>query len=171
VTAVSSSQFVEGAISGVETPSAGPKKLHAPPHVGFTIEREFHFAGADIRTLATLIGDDNELHHDAAQATGFAFKDVIVAGGHTTSVMMGAISTGLMEFWPNIGLGYSSRFRRAILAGETVKIHWQVVSCEHTAKLRGMVVKFEGSLINSTGETAVIASCDTLIPDGGYLAD
>lgn len=169
MTVVSSSQFGDGACAGVETPAGMRTELHPPPRPGFTIEREFHFAGSDIRTLATLIGDDNELHHDAEQATGFVFKDVIVAGGHTTAVMMGAISTGLMEFWPNIGLGYSSRFRRAILAGETVKIVWRVVSCEHAPKLRGMVVKFEGSLINSTGETAVVASCDTLIPDGGYL--
>ena len=160
------------AARAAQPPAAkGVAELQPPPQVGFTIEKEHYFSAHNIRALAALIGDDNQLHHNAALAANFQFGDVIVAGGQTTAVMMSAISTGLMDLWPNIGLGYSAKFRRAIVAGEAVRIKWQVASCEHQPKLRGLVLKFEGTLTNEAGEAAIQASCDVLIPDGGYLSE
>lgn len=144
--------------------------LSPPPDIGFTIQSQYRFNASDISTLATLIGDLNPTHHDAAAAAGFSFGRVIATGGHSVSVMMGALSTGMDKLWPNIGLGYSSRFRRALFAGETCEVIWKVVSREHKPKLKGMVVVFEGTLTNSDGEIALKATCDVLIPDGAYQA-
>ena len=142
-----------------------------PPEIGFTIESQHRFSAADISAFATLIGDTNPTHHDAgaAKAAGFSFGQVIATGGHMVSVMMGALSTGMDKRWPNIGLGYSSRFRRAIVAGETCSVSWVVITCEYKPKLKGMVAVFEGTLKNPAGEVALNAQCDVLIPEAGYL--
>jgi 3-hydroxybutyryl-CoA dehydratase len=146
--------------------------LNAPPQPGFVIRHQHRFTAADISAFATMIGDMNPTHHDAAAAAGagLSFGQVIATGGHMVSVMMGALSTGMDKLWPNIGLGFSSRFRRAIRAGETTEVTWTVTKVEHQTKLRGLVVSYEGTLTNSAGETALMAQCDVLIPDGKYLA-
>lgn len=154
--------------AAAEAPVPEEPPRNPPPQIGFLIEKEHYFSAHNIRALAALIGDDNQLHHDAALAAGFKFDDVIVAGGQTTAVMMSAISTGLMDLWPNIGLGYSAKFCRAILAGEMAHIKWEVVACDHNPKLCGLVLKFDGVMSNTKGEAAILASCDVLIPDGGY---
>lgn len=146
------------------------KAVSVQPEVGFTIKSQFRFSAADISTFANLIGDMNPTHHDATAAAGFAFGRVIATGGHSVSIMMGALSSGMDKHWPNIGLGYSSRFRRALFAGETVEVIWRVVKVEHQPKLKGLVVHFDGTLTNAKGEVAVQATCDALIPDGGYAA-
>lgn len=144
--------------------------LNPPPKTGFTITHRHRFSAADISTFASLIGDMNPTHHDAVAAAGFKFGQVIATGGHMVSITMGALSTGMDKLWPNIGLGYSSRFRRAIRAGETAEVTWTVVKVEHQPKLKGLVISYEGKLTNAAGETALTAQCDVLIPDGEYLA-
>lgn len=144
--------------------------LNPPPHIGFTIQSEFRFSAGDISAFATLIGDMNPTHHDVVAASGFKFGQVIATGGHAVSVMMGALSTGMDKLWPNIGLGYSSRFRRALLAGETTEITWKVISVEYQPKLKGLIVVFNGTLKNAKGEVALLATCDVLVPDGAYQA-
>lgn len=145
--------------------------LLPPPEIGFTIKSQYRFSAADISTVATMIGDMNPTHHDAAAAAaaGFTFGRVIATGGHSVSVMMGALSTGMDKNWANIGLGFSSKFRRALFAGERCEVTWTLVSREHVAKLKGLVVAFEGTLKNSEAEVALQATCDVLIPDGAYL--
>ena len=144
--------------------------LNPPPELGFTIHSQFRFSAADISAFASLIGDMNPTHHDVVAAAGFKFGQVIATGGHAVSVMMGALSSGMDEHWPNIGLGYSSRFRRALLAGETTEVTWEVTSVEHQPKLKGLIVIFNGTLKNAKGEVALSATCDVLVPDGAYQA-
>lgn len=94
----------------------------------------------------------------------------MASGGHTASVMMGQAAAYFSKHWPNIGLGYSVRLKRPVLAGETVRITWRVVSAEHNAKLKGTVITMDGTLAKPDGAIAITGSCQALIADAASFA-
>ncbi len=137
------------------------------PHVGLEFSGEATFTADAIKDFARLVGDANPLHHDSATAEASRFGGIIASGGHTVSVMMGQAAAFFSQHWPNIGLGYSVRLRRPVLAGETVKITWRVASVEYNAKLKGTVISMDGTLAKPGGAIAITGSCQALIADPG----
>jgi acyl dehydratase len=125
------------------------------------------FTTESIRQFARLVGDDNPLHHDESLARASRFGCLIASGAHTVSVMMGRVASWSSNRWPNVGLGYQARLRRAVPAGETVAIEWRISSVEHNARLKGLVVSLEGQMLLSDGTIAVTATAEALVPDDG----
>ncbi len=76
--------------------------------------------------------------------------------------MMGMVATFLTERGAGLGLEFEFQFRKAVLAGQTVRMEWRIVSVEPNPKLKGDVISLEGSLLDEHGEVYVLARSKSL---------
>ena len=67
--------------------------LPVPVAVGETCARSLRLSREQIAQFAELTGDSNALHHDAEAARRARHGEIIAAGQHTTSMMIGLAST------------------------------------------------------------------------------
>ena len=124
----------------------------APPlRVGERFARRVVFDLASIREFATLSGDFNPLHHDAAVAARSRFGDIIVSGPHIVALMLGLDATWLTERFDAVGLHFDFRFVKAIPAGTALTLEWTVTGCRQKDSLAGFVVEVEGRAFDDTG--------------------
>ena len=123
--------------------------------IGERIIGQVMLSHADIATFATLCGDMNPLHHDESYAQGTRFGGVIACGPQITSLMMGLVATYFSQNGAMLGLEFSFRFLKAVKAGETVDMEWNVVTTEPKASLNGEIVALDGKATNQRGETVV----------------
>jgi len=124
----------------------------APPlRVGERFARHVVFDLASIRQFATLSGDFNPLHHDAAVAAKSRFGDIIVSGPHIVALMLGLDATWLTERFDAVGLHFDFRFVKAIPAGTALTLEWTVTSCLPKESLAGFVVEVEGRAFDDSG--------------------
>lgn len=100
-------------------------------------------------------GDMNPLHHDLALARKSIYRDLIASGPQTTSLFMGMIATTFSELGPMVGLEFSFRFRKAVMATEEIKLEFLVVNVTPNAKLGGSLIDLRGRIIKEDGNTAV----------------
>ena len=133
-----------------------------PPAVGETFSVELVIAPEDVALFARFIGDHNPIHHDAAAAAASRSGGIVASGAHTASLMMGALATQFSKRWANVGLGYAVRLRKPVYAGQALTVTWTVASVEDSAKLKGIVVRMEGTLTTPSG-VAITATSDALI--------
>ena len=143
----------------------GPVAPRLEPGLEFTGDAAF--PAASIAEFARLVGDGNPLHHDAAAAASSRFGGLIASGAQTVSVMMSLVATRMSDHWPNVGLGYSVRLRRPVMADTRAVIRWRVVSVEDSARLGGRIVTLDGTLTREDGEVAVTGTCQALVMDQG----
>ena len=139
-------------------------KAELPP-VGATHTAMHTFTADEIRAFARMVGDANPLHHDEEAAARSRYGTLIASGTHSASVMMGVVASWTSSHAPAVGLGYSVRLRRAVAAGSACTITWRLVAVEHSAKLRGTVVRYEGSLALESGEIAVTGVSEAVVFD------
>ncbi|AOI54137.1 MaoC family dehydratase [Burkholderia thailandensis] len=139
--------------------------------IGETISKTITFDADSVRRFATLAGDMNPLHHDEALAESTRFGGLIVSGTHYSALMMGMVATFLSERRAALGLEFEFQFRKAVAAGETVTMAWRIVAIEPSPKLRGDVVRLDGTLCNAAGDVCVIAKSMSLsLPDDAIAA-
>ena len=135
----------------------------APFRLNERFERMMRLSAEDIRDFATRVGDTNPLHHDADLAGRSKFGSLI-ASGTQTSALMGAFSAALVtERAASLGLEVQFRFHRAVLAGETLRIVWEVSAVEPKAKLGGHIVTLSGQLLDEADMVRIQASVKTLV--------
>jgi len=84
------------------------------------------FDAEAIRQFATLCGDHNPLHHNAAAAAAGPFGALIASGPHVVALMMGLDATFLSQRHEALGLGFEFRFVKAVVAGTTLTLEWTV---------------------------------------------
>ena len=130
--------------------------------VGETTSQLVTFDVDSVRRFATLAGDHSPLHHDDAFAKTTRFGGLIVSGTHYSALMMGMVATFLTERGAGLGLEFEFQFRKAVLAGQTVRMEWRIVSVEPNPKLKGDVISLEGSLLDEHGEVYVLARSKSL---------
>ena len=136
-----------------------------PVKVGDSFSKQFHFDDANIAQFATLSGDTNPLHHDAAYAASTRFKTIIACGPHVSSLMMGMIADHLATIGRSVGLEFSFRFRSAIHTGETLTANWRVVSITPKPSLKGDILGFEGETIHADGTVATSSAGTAVLFD------
>ena len=135
----------------------------APFRLNERFERMMRLSAEDIRDFATRVGDTNPLHHDADLAARSKFG-ALIASGTQTSALMGAFSAALVtERAASLGLEVRFRFHRAVLAGETLRIVWEVSAVEPKAKLGGHIVTLSGQLLDEADMVRIQASVKTLV--------
>lgn len=106
---------------------------------------------AGIAEFARLCGDQNPLHHDEVYARGTRFGGIIACGPHLSSLMMGLTATYFTQNGAMLGLEFSFRFLKAVKAGGTLEMEWEVVAVEPKASLGGEIVTLEGRATNEEG--------------------
>lgn len=165
---MSGAEITGAAIAEISADAADSHGYGTAPLVGHTFQIEKLITTADIVSFAKRAGDSSPYHHDFETAESSQFGTLIASGAQTTSLMLGAVASEMSKNWPNVGLGFSAKFRRAVYGGETITVVWKVIACEYKEKLSGSVVELEGALVNSDGEDAVAGLCQVLVPDAGF---
>jgi acyl dehydratase len=136
----------------------------APPlRVGERFARRVVFDLASIREFATLSGDFNPLHHDAAVAARSRFGDIIVSGPHIVALMLGLDATWLTERFDAVGLHFDFRFVKAIPAGTALTLEWTVTGCRQKDSLAGFVVEVQGQAFDDAGTVFTTGHGENLI--------
>lgn len=150
----------EGGLGAEQTGSASPP---GPLRAGLVFRRRMRFDPDTIRRGALASGDENPLHHDAAAGRASRFGGLIASGAHTAALMAGMMATELTRLTPGVGLDFACSFRRAVRAGRTMVLEWEIAGLEPSPKLGGHLVRLEGRMIDAdTGEIALTARATCL---------
>jgi acyl dehydratase len=127
----------------------------APPGtlsiLGERFAERITFDVASIREFARVVGDHNPLHHDAAYAARSPFGTIIASGTHATARLMALTATHFSRRCQPLGLGFSFRFVRAVPAGVTLDLQWDVTAVTPKASLAGEVIALDGRAIDDEG--------------------
>ena len=119
--------------------------------VGEAFGRRVTFDADAIREFATRSGDLNPIHHDEAAARKSAFGTLIASGTHVSALMMGLTATHFSRTCSPLGLEFTLRFVRAILAGTTLELHWTLTGLTPKTSLRGDLATLEGRAHDDSG--------------------
>ena len=109
------------------------------------------FDAEAIGEFARVVGDFNPLHHDAAYAARSPFGTIIASGTHATARLMALTATHFSQRCQPLGLGFSFRFVRAVPAGVTLDLQWDVTAITPKASLAGEVITLDGRAIDDAG--------------------
>ena len=109
----------------------------------------------EIAEFAKLSGDLNPLHHDKYYAKKTRFKEIIACGPHIISLMMAIPATHFSKKTMMVGLEFSFRFHKAIKAGETIDMEWEIIKVEPKASLQGVILTLDGKAVNQEEQVAV----------------
>jgi 3-hydroxybutyryl-CoA dehydratase len=133
------------------------------PFVGETFSRTATLSEAEIIEFARKIEDKNPLHSDPAYAATTRFSRIIASGPHYSSLFMALAATHFSAEAPMLGLEFNFSFRRVVLAGDTLTMHWVVTHVVPKGKLGGDLVTLKGDITNQLGKVIVIASGKVLV--------
>ena len=133
--------------------------------VGETFEREVHFDARMISEFARLAGDANPVHHDDEYAARTRFGRVIASGAQTSSLLMSLTASHFSKGGAMLGLDFKFRFKRPILADDTLVLWWQVVALRQAEALGGEIALLAGRATRSDGVDAVKAVGKVLLCD------
>ncbi|MDX1993380.1 MAG: MaoC family dehydratase [bacterium] len=126
--------------------------------IGATASRTKTFTDEDVRTFAAVSGDDNSVHLDEAYAATTPFKQRIVHGMLTASL----ISAVLGCDFPGVGtiyLGQNLSFKAPVYIGDTVTATVELVKFredKRIATFRTTCTRSDGTVVIE-GEAVVIA--------------
>ena len=121
--------------------------------IGETARKSVTLDEAVIRSFAASCGDMNPLHHDAEYAKGTRFGGLIASGPHYLALLMGLMATHYTAHGPQVGIDFSTQFRRPVRPGDTIELKWVVTAIE--PKEKGDVVTLDGSITNQHGEVVL----------------
>jgi acyl dehydratase len=122
-----------------------------PIQIGEHIRAQIALTREEIARFATLCGDLNPLHHDESYARQTRFGGIIACGPHITSLMMGLTATHFSRDSAMLGLEFTFRFRKAVMADEQITLEWEIVAAEYKASLQGILVTLHGKATNQEG--------------------
>jgi predicted Fe-S protein YdhL (DUF1289 family) len=116
-----------------------------------------------IKSFATLVNDNNPLHHDDAYAEASRFGSLIASGTQPTAHMMAMLAQFYSRDTQPLGLEFGFKLKRAVKAHDVLSMTWQVIDAHWKPSLNGDVVQLEGEAVNQHGETAVTATATILV--------
>jgi acyl dehydratase len=119
--------------------------------VGERFVERVGFDAEAIRAFAALCGDHNPLHHDADYAAHSPFRTLIASGPHVTARLMALTATHFSQRCQPLGLGFTFRFVRAVPAGTTLELQWDVTALAPKPSLAGDIATLDGRAIDDDG--------------------
>lgn len=143
--------------------------------LGERLSRTIRYTREDIATFARMSFDDNPLHYDLQAAQRARFGEVIAAGQHTSSIMMGLVashfsraSDGLQR--EMLCLNFNFSYKLPVFADQEIELAWKVALIETNRKLGGLLVHLDGVAIGPAGRAAVIGRGTILLKEAGSEA-
>jgi acyl dehydratase len=142
-----------------------------PVTVGERCSRTVRFTAESIAEFARLSGDANPLHSDAAAAAHSRHGQLIAAGQHTTSQLIGLAATYFSrghhgaaneELRELLCLNFNFSLKSPVFADETVELAWVVSSLEWSGRLQGWLVQADGAA-SAAKRLCVVARATLLI--------
>jgi acyl dehydratase len=131
--------------------------------VGERFSERITFDVESIRAFARVVGDHNPLHHDADYAARSPFRTIIASGTHPTARLLALTATHYSRSCQPLGLDFGFRFVRAVPAGVTLDLVWDVTAREPKASLAGEVVTLDGRAIDDDGVVYVTGHATLLL--------
>jgi acyl dehydratase len=131
--------------------------------IGESFEATLALPSDSIKHFATLVNDLNPLHHDDAYARASRFGSLIASGTQPTAHLMAMLAAHFSVNAQPLGLEFGIRLTRAVKAGDTLTMRWQVTEAKWKASLNGDLVKLEGGAVNQLGETVMKASATIVV--------
>ncbi len=131
--------------------------------VGDRISNRVTLSEAGIAEFARLCGDANPLHTDPAYAARTRFGGIIASGPQYASLFMGLVASHFSRGGAMLGLEFSFQFRKAVRAGDTLEMTWEVVAVEPKDRLNGDLVSLRGVITNQAGAEVLGATGKVLV--------
>jgi len=134
-------------------------------HVGDRFSRTVTFDSESIRAFATLAGDHNPLHHDAAFAAKSRFGGLIASGAHYGALLIGLVATELSRHpdCTTADLDFSFKLRQPVHVGQTLVLEWTVETKTPAARVGGELLHLKGHMIDPAGIVYVTAAASCLL--------
>ncbi|MTW14853.1 protein dehydratase [Rhodoplanes serenus] len=129
----------------------------------FATTRRISFTEAS--AFATLAGDHNPLHHDAAYAAGTRYKGPIVSGPQMAAQLMGFLASHFAARGAVIGHDISFRFHLPLAVDQDVTLEWTVDTVTPAPHLASDVVVLRGRILTADRKVATSAKARILIGD------
>jgi acyl dehydratase len=136
--------------------TAWTRTIKGRPAVGDFAKRTRRTGTGDVARFSEMKGDRNPLHYDTALAAGSPFGGLIVQGGVTSGLLNAVVAEDL----PGPGtvfLGVEWRFVKAVLVGEEITAHVEVVTMRDDKPICTMAT----TVRNSRGDVCLSGSAVT----------
>ncbi|GAB3627713.1 acyl dehydratase [Pandoraea terrae] len=131
--------------------------------VGETFSATHSFTPESIRHFATLASDHNPLHHDADYAADSRFGGLIASGTQQMSYLASLLATHYAKTAQPLGLEFDMKLKKAVHAGDDIRVAWTVTSATWKDKLGGDIVTLDGLATNQRGEPVIAATAKILV--------
>lgn len=131
--------------------------------MGERLEATLDLPPDSIKSFATLVNDQNPLHHDDAYAKVSRFGSLIASGTQPTAHLMAMLATHFSAYAQPLGLEFGIKLVRAVRANDVLTMRWRVIDAQWKTSLNGDLVKLEGEAQNQLGETVVKATATIVV--------
>nr|WP_244163943.1 DUF1289 domain-containing protein [Caballeronia sordidicola] len=131
--------------------------------IGERLEATLDLPPDSIKSFATLVNDQNPLHHDDAYAKASRFGSLIASGTQPTAHLMAMLATHFSAYAQPLGLEFGIKLVRAVRANDVLTMRWRVIDAQWKTSLNGDLVKLEGEAQNQLGETVVKATATIVV--------
>ncbi|OTP67549.1 Acyl dehydratase [Caballeronia sordidicola] len=131
--------------------------------VGERMEATLELPPDSIKSFATLVNDQNPLHHDDAYAEASRFGSLIASGTQPTAHLMAVLATHFSAYAQPLGLEFGIKLVRAVKVNDVLAMRWLVTDAHWKASLDGDLVKLDGEVLNQLGETVVTATATIVV--------
>ncbi len=131
--------------------------------VGERMEATLELPPDSIKSFATLVNDQNPLHHDDAYAEASRFGSLIASGTQPTAHLMAVLATHFSAYAQPLGLEFGIKLVRAVKVNDVLAMRWLVTDAYWKASLDGDLVKLDGEVLNQLGETVVTATATIVV--------
>ncbi|RAI41945.1 MaoC family dehydratase [Rhodoplanes roseus] len=118
---------------------------------------------AEASAFATMAGDKNPLHHDAAFAAATRYKTPIVSGPQMAAQLMGFLASHYAAKGAVIGHDISFRFHVPIPVDQEITLEWAVETVTKAPHLKSDVVVLRGRILMADGKVATTAKARILV--------
>lgn len=140
--------------------------------LGERIGRTVRYSREEIAQFARMTFDENPLHHDEQTAQRARFGEVIAAGQHTSSIMMGLVATHFSRADDGLRremlcLNFNFSYKLPVFAEQDVDLGWKVAAIETNRKLGGLLVHLDGAAMLPGRRVAVIGRGTILLREAG----
>lgn len=118
---------------------------------GYSFESLVAVSKEDISKFATLLQDENPLHHDEVYASASRFGGIIASGPHIMSLFTSMVASHFSKLCPMVGTHFEFDFLLPVMSEDNLTMCWTVSALDSHSKLHKIPVKLNGTVESSRG--------------------